>query len=271
MLTQSQRDALAREGYAVVSALVPDPLIHAARDAVCSFVDADLAQPDTWYRHEPLVWSVVPVHHAQAFWDIRQLPTLYEVFASLWGTEKLWVSMDRAVFKVPRSRAHPTRVDESVVHWDMDPPVPASCLYQAMLFLTDAPPGQGAFGCVPSIFRELERYLAAHRGPILDVPVDLTGHEYVEVPARTGDLVIWNARLPHHGGPNRGRAPRVSQAVTMFPEGTSAEREERVTCWRQNRAPSWWRGWKGQMDPEVGEPAALTTLGRRLVGLDPWP
>ncbi|HYB71557.1 MAG TPA: hypothetical protein VEH80_12835 [Candidatus Bathyarchaeia archaeon] len=67
MLTRSQRDSLAGDGYTVVSGLVPDRLLDAARDVICSFVGADLDRPDTWYRHEPLVWSVVPVHHAQAF------------------------------------------------------------------------------------------------------------------------------------------------------------------------------------------------------------
>ena len=101
MLTAGQRDSLASHGYTVVPCLVPDRLLRAAREVICSFVNADLERPDTWYRHEPLDWSVVPVHHAQAFWDIRQWGAVHETFAEIWGTEKLWVTMDRGTFKVP--------------------------------------------------------------------------------------------------------------------------------------------------------------------------
>ena len=69
MPTRGHRDAFAQDGYTVVSGLAPDHLVKAARDAICAAVNADLDRAETWYRHEPLVWSVVPIHHAQAFWD----------------------------------------------------------------------------------------------------------------------------------------------------------------------------------------------------------
>ena len=196
---------------------------------------------------------------------------MHDIFAEIWGVEKLWVTMDRGIFKVPESRAHPDHVDESVVHWDLDPRATGARAYQGMLFLTDAAPGAGSFACVPSIFRDLDRYLADHPGPVVDAPVDVGEHDIVEVPARAGDLIIWDGRLPHQGGRHRGVRPRVSLAVSMHHEGTDADRQERIECWKRKRAPAWWRGWKGQIDPEPGEPAELTALGRRLVGLDRWP
>lgn len=88
-----------------------------------------------------------------------------------------------------------------------------------MLFLTDAARGEGSSEYVPSIFRNLDRDLLEHPGPVLDVPVDVAGHGVVEVSARAGDLVIWDGRLPRQGGRNRGRQPRVSLAVSMHPRG----------------------------------------------------
>ena len=271
MLSELHREALARDGYTVISGLVPDDLLGPAREVITAFVHAELDRPETWYRHDPLEWSIVPVHQAQAFWDIRQSPAVHGAFAELYGTERLWVSMDRGVFKVPLSKKHPAHVDESVLHWDADPRRATSYTYQGMLFLTDVGCGEGAFECVPSIFRNLEQYFVAHPGPAVDAPVHSAGYDVVQVPARAGDLVVWSSRLPHHGGRNHGQRPRLSMALAMRPEGSEDQRSHRVECWQQRRAPRWWRGWRGQIDPEPGPPARLTPLGRRLLGVDRWP
>jgi hypothetical protein len=245
-----------KQGYIVVRGVAPETLMEAARQAILDWVE----------RHPelPLQWSVVPLHHAQAFWDLRQLPSVHEAFTAVRGTHKLWVSMDRAIYKAPHG------VDESRLHWDLDPRTLSFPSFQGMLFLTDTHGGQGPFQCVPSLYQGLQSYLEAHPGFDLEDPLDLQGHEVVQVPVSAGDLVIWDSRLPHHGGPNQGRAPRLSVPISMWPCGSEQERAERVACWQQKRAPPYWRGWPGQLDPEPGEPATLTSLGRKLCGLDPW-
>lgn len=269
-MTTKPLDLLFVDGVVVVPDLVPHALVQAACSQICAFVGAELDRPETWYAHQPLDWSVVPIHHPQAFWEIRQHPGVHALFARLLGVEKLWVSMDRGIFKVPRSEAHPNHADKSILHWDLDPRVPRSPSYGGMLYLTDTPSEQGAFACVPGLFRDLEGYLARHPGLDLEAPIDVEGHELVRVAVKAGDLVLWDVRLPHHGGPNVGAAPRVSMAITMYPEGSDEDREERVACWRERRPPAWWRNWRGQVDPEPGAPADLTPLGRKLVGIDRW-
>ncbi len=261
------REHLAREGWVVVPGVAPEPLLAAARRAIADFLGVDPERPEAWAPAEPLEWSVVPLHHPQAFWDLRQLPSVHAAFAEVRGTEALWVSMDRAIYKLPSSAGHP---DESRLHWDLDPRALRWPSFQGMVFLTDTGLDQGPFECVPGLYRELPAWLAAHPGFDLEAPLDLHGHEVVRVPARAGDLVIWDSRLPHHGGPNTGRAPRMSVPIALWPEGDEAERAERITCWSDKRAPAGWRGARGLRDPEPGPPAELTPLGRKLVGLEPW-
>jgi hypothetical protein len=40
--------------------------------------------------------------------------------------------------------------------------------------------------------------------------------------------------------------------------------------WLTKRAPDYWRGLPGQVDPEPGAPAALSGLGMKLIGAMPW-
>ena len=250
------RRSLANRGWTRVRSVVPEALLAPARDAIAAF---RAAAPG-----EPLLGGVVPIHHPQAFWDLRQHPRVHAVFAAILGTPALWVTMDRAICRAPGV------VDDTRLHWDLDPCTVSGPELQGMLFLTDAPMDGGPFVCVPSLFARLDDWLARHPEPELDPLRELDGHRAVRVTARAGDLLIWDARLPHCGGPNRSASARLSVPIRMHPEGTEEERAERVRCWAERRAPAWWRGWPGQLDPEPGEPARLTGLGRRLLGVERW-
>jgi hypothetical protein len=245
MLTTGDRERLARDGVAVVPGLVRADLVAAARDAVCAAIGAEYGRRETWYAHEPLEWSVVPVHHAPAFWQLRQEPALHALFASLLGTERLWVSMDRAVFKVPEAAAHPPHVDASVLHWDMDPRAAARGVLQGMLYLTDTGVGEGAFECAPSIFRDLEAYLASHRGPLVDAPPSggafAAGAHGAWAEAR-GDRPVVKANVRDARHPSRERAVGRRRLVERrdgrcegFDEPTSAgtrPSSRLITCGR---------------------------------------
>lgn len=267
-LTDAQRESFHRDGYLRVPGVFRREELQPAVETITAFARADLDDPSTWYRLSPDSWSVVPVHHAQSFWDLRQDPRLVSVFAQLLGTERLWVSMDRAGFKPPLSRRHPLHRQETKIHWDEDPRRPGPRSVQGLIYLTDVDPGDGGFECVPSLYRELDGWLAAH--PEATEP-DVRGRKLEEIPGRAGDVIIWSARLPHRGGVNHGQRPRLSFYTSYFPEGGDEDRSERIANWREKRAPAWWRGWVDQPDPEPGEPARLTALGRRLLGLDAYP
>jgi len=246
------RHEIARDGYTVVRGVVAEPWLAPAREAITAFVG-----------DRTMAWGVVPIHHAAAFWAIRQLPAVHRVFAELHGTERLWVSIDRAIYKAPNHD------DGSALHWDVHPRRKRPA-YQGMLFLTVAEADGGPFECVPSLYRDLRPWLAAHPDYELGTPIPLDDHPVVPVPVRAGDLVLWDARLPHRGAPSRSGKARMSLAIAMNPVGGEREPRARVACWDLLRAPAVWRGWPGQPDPEPGPHPDLTALGRRLLGCDPW-
>ena len=60
--------------------------------------------PETWYAppraemqmKELTNSGMVEVYNHQYQWDNRQMQKVYDAFVDIWGTEKLWVTIDRA-------------------------------------------------------------------------------------------------------------------------------------------------------------------------------
>ena len=90
------------------------------------------------------------------------------------------------------------------------------------------------------------------------------------MPARAGDLIIWDSRLAHGNSKNLSPRPRIAFYVMMGP-ADEGSRQAAVESWRTGRCVPWWRGRPGYDRVEPWPPASLTELGRRLLGLDEWP
>lgn len=270
ILSEEQHAFFVENGYVTVSGVVPPENLQAAIKAICEFLKIDSDDPNAWYHIDLGPNGIVPLHHAQAFWDNRQHPKVYQVFSELLGIRELWVTMDRGSFKPPFRREWPELQDDSPLHWDRDPHDPRGSWIQGLLYLTDTSAEQGAFQCVPKIHRLPDRWASKLDEDNFLVPKEIDESEAVNVVGAAGTLILWDSRLPHRGGLNHTDQPRFAQAIAMHPVGHEEERRERVQLWRDKRAPSWWRPWPNQLDPEPGEPAKLTPLGRKLVGLDRW-
>jgi ectoine hydroxylase-related dioxygenase (phytanoyl-CoA dioxygenase family) len=185
-------------------------------------------------------------------------------------------SIDRANFKPPADPAHPEHDHKGFIHWDTDtslyPNIPFRV--QAVLALTDTAENMGGFQCIPEIYQQLDVWIARQPADRHPFRPDYTGFEITKLGMRAGDLVIWTTLLPHGNGHNQSNQPRLAQYITMNPaEADNAElRETRLNCWRENR-PMPHRAFPG--DPRGIEqdrpPAELTPLGRKLLGIEPWP
>lgn len=271
MIGASDRARFFDQGYLVVENVVPPDLCAQVRAVISEFTGVVEEDRSTWCRQGTQGHGIVPVHHAQALWDVRQLPAMHAAFAALYGTERLWVTIDRVSVKVPASLFDaPYRVDP--LHWDGDPRRGGELSIQGLVYLTDTPPEQGAFCCVPGLFRELDQWLPLHQHDPNPLQPDCTGYELSPIGGPAGSLVLWDRRMPHTSTANLGDRPRWVQYVAMNPAGDETARAALARLHREKRAPGWAlrQNVAGQLNPEPGEPAMLTPLGRRLAGVDAW-
>ena len=267
MLTEAMKAELAENGYVVVDGVVPTSLCDAVIEAVASFLGVDPYAASTWgvaHGH-----GIVPLHHHPALWDVRQHPTVHALFAELYGSRALWSSVDRASFKPP---AGDEAVRVSKLHWDADPRQPRETAgYQGLVYLTDTDADQGAFCCAPEIYADLPDWLEAHRDSVSDALAEATPNA-TRVGGKAGSLLVWSRLMPHSSARNESSLPRWVQYVTMSPASDEAARLDLAAAFRDKRAPAWAlrQKVKGQLDPEPGPLAELTSLGRRLAGLEAW-
>lgn len=266
ILTNSQREQFYTVGYLLIQDVIPSDHVKDALKAIEEFAGLAIDDLTTWLLGDSENEGIVPLHHAQAFWNNRQYPKVHQLFSELWETEKLWVTMDRASFIPPRTMS---RFPDPQLHWDLDP-AKESGFVGGMLYLTDTPEERGAFRCAPQIYRSLEDWLNQQSSNFDYQSADLSEIPSIAVPGKAGDMVIWKPKLPHCAGVNLDCTPRATQYISMYKAGNEYDRQNAVSWWQQKRAPVWWRGLPTQQDPEPGEPAILTALGRKLVGLDPW-
>jgi|SRR5580693_5153926 hypothetical protein len=273
-ITDHDRRQFASDGYMVVRGVIPTDLTCHAVDDIAAFVGADLADSATWYNGVPELDGVVPLHHAQSLWDIRQCPSLYEVFKEFFGTPQLIVDINRCIFRPPVRAGFPTLRQATVgdIHWDTDPRVPGPESLQAVVLLTEVGRDGGGFQCLPEIFQNLEPWLEQHarRDDFDFYSPGLNHWKATQIEGKAGDVILWSTKLPHGSAINLLGRPRVASFVTMQPNDDPQYRESLKTWWMTKRAPDQWRGLPGQLDPEPGAPAVLSELGLKLIGVLPW-
>jgi ectoine hydroxylase-related dioxygenase (phytanoyl-CoA dioxygenase family) len=216
------------------------------------------------------------MYHYQSMWNTRQYPRLHEVSAEIFGSGKLWVSIDRTNLKPPADPAHPEHNSQGFIHWDTDtllyPNIPFRV--QGVLALTDTDESMGGFQCIPELYRDLPDWIPSQPADRDPRRPDITGYTITSIPLRAGDMVIWSTLLPHGNGHNQSDQPRLAQYITLNPAEPENEelRQTRIGCW-QERRPIPHRAFRGDprgIEQHFGEPPVLTALGRKLLGLDSW-
>ena len=269
-------------GYIVIKNAVPRKQALATAAFLWEFEEKDPAEPETWYTapraemqmKELIGTGMVEVYNHQHLWNNRQAPRVYDAFTDIWGTEKLWVTIDRANLNFPMRPGHEYK---GFIHWDYDPETKPQNV-QGVLALSDQTDERmGGFQCIPWLFRNYDSWKQTQPDDRDRFQPDTAGLEdkIVKVGMEVGDLLIFNSLLPHGIRPNHSKDKvRIAQYISMMPaeEDNEPLRQWRINSWRDRIAPE---GYAFPGDPrnweqEKYERAELTELGERLLGLKEW-
>jgi hypothetical protein len=280
VLSEEDWQSWISNGYVIVQDAVPMDQVDRLADFLWEFEEKIPNDPSTWYTapraeiqmKELANTGMVELYNHQYLWDNRQFPRVHAAFADIWGTEKLWVTIDRANLNLPIRPGHEYK---AFIHWDYDPETKPENV-QGVLALSDqTDENVGGFQCIPELFRTYDTWKLTQPEDRDHFKPDVSGFEIVKVKLRPGDLLIFNSLQPHGIRANTsGTKVRLAQYISMMPaeEDNDALREWRIASWRDRKAPE---GYAFPGDPRNWEktkyPAAvLSPLGKKLLGLDSW-
>ncbi|WP_254411789.1 phytanoyl-CoA dioxygenase family protein [Dyadobacter diqingensis] len=267
-------------GYIVIKDAVPKEQVKKLADFLWEFEEKNPNDPETWYTppraemkmKELTNTGMVEVYNHQYLWDNRQFPKVHEAFTDIWGTEKLWVTIDRANLNLP---LRPGFDYKGFIHWDYDPETKPQNVQGVLALADQDDENMGGFQCIPELFRTYDTWKLTQPEDRNHFQPDTTGFDLVKVKMSAGDLLIFNSSQPHGIRPNRSQDKvRMAQYIAMMPaqEDDEALRQWRIHSWKERQAPE---GYAFPGDPRNWEKtkyetAELSELGRKLLGLDKW-
>jgi hypothetical protein len=267
-------------GYIVIKNAVPREQAKTTADFLWEFEEKNPDDPETWYapaRAEMMMkeltnTGMVEVYNNQHLWNNRQMQRVYDAFVDIWGTEKLWVTIDRANLNFP---IRPGYEYKGFIHWDYDPDTKPVNVQGVLALADQTDENMGGFQCLPELFRTYDTWKLTQPEGRDHFKPNTEGFETVKVKMEAGDLLIFNSLQPHGIRPNMsGSKVRIAQYVSMMPaeENNEPLRQWRIASWKDRIAPE---GYAFPGDPRKWEQtkystASLNDLGKKLLGLEKW-
>jgi hypothetical protein len=267
-------------GYVVIKNAVSKEQAAQTAAFLWDFEEKDPNDPETWYTaaraemqmKELTNTGMVEVYNHQRLWDNRQMPRVHAAFADIWGTERLWVTIDRANLNFP---LRPGFEYKGFIHWDYDPETKPQNVQGVLALADQTDENMGGFQCIPELFRTYDTWKLTQPDNRDHFKPDTSGFSLTKVPMEAGDLLIFNSSQPHGIRPNlSGSKVRIAQYISMMPaeEDNEPLRQWRISSWHDRIAPE---GYAFPGDPRRWEQtrystAELSPLGRKLLGLDRW-
>lgn len=267
-------------GYIVIKNAVPREQALVTAKFLWEFEEKDPNNKDTWYTapraemkmKELAGTGMVECYNNQHLWNNRQMQRLYDAFVDIWGTEKLWVTIDRANLNFPIRPGHEYK---AFIHWDYDPETKPVNVQGVLALADQTDENMGGFQCIPELFRTYDTWKLTQPEDRNRFQPDTTGFTPTKVKLEAGDLLIFNSLEPHGIRANNSEDKvRMAQYISMMPaeEDNEALKEWRVNSWKHRIAPE---GYAFPGDPRNWEQtkydtAVLTDLGKKLLGLENW-
>ena len=282
VLSEADWDFWIHNGYIVIKNAISKEQAKATADFIWEFDEKDSGNPQTWYAppraemkmKELTGTGMVEVYNHQYLWNNRQTQRVYDAFVDVWGTEKLWVTIDRANLNFP---LQPGVKKKGFIHWDYDPETRPQNVQGVLALADQTDENMGGFQCIPWLYRNYETWKLTQPDDRDRFQPDVSNLEdkIVKVKMEAGDLLIFNSTQPHGIRPNNSKDKvRIAQYISMMPAEENNEdlRQWRINSWRHRIAPEGYafpgdpRGW----EQTKYETANLSPLGEKLLGLAPW-
>ena len=282
VLTEEQWKFWINKGYIVIKNAIPREQAKSTADFLWEFEDKNPDDPSTWYTapraemkmKELAGTGMVEVYNNQYLWSNRQTKKVYDAFVDIWGTEKLWVTIDRANLNFPIREGHEYK---GFIHWDYDPETKPQNV-QGVIALSDQTDiNMGGFQCIPWLYQNYDSWKLTQPEDRNRFQPDINGLEdkIEKVAMEAGDLLIFNSLLAHGIRPNLSENKvRIAQYISMMPaeEDNKELKQWRINSWKNRVAPE---GYAFPGDPRNWEQtkyktAQLSSLGEKLLGLTKW-
>jgi ectoine hydroxylase-related dioxygenase (phytanoyl-CoA dioxygenase family) len=269
-------------GFVVIKNAVSREQAQKTADFLWEFEEKNPNNPESWYTaaraemqmKELQGTGMVEVYNHQLLWENRQTERVYNAFVDIWGTEKLWATIDRANLNFP---IQPGFEYKGFIHWDYDPETKPQNVQGVLALADQTNLEMGGFQCIPWLYRNYDSWKQSQPEDHNRFQPDTKGLEehFVKVPLEAGDLLIFNSLEPHGIRPNNSKDKvRIAQYISMMPaeEENIALKEWRINSWKNRIAPE---GHAFPGDPRNWEQtkyntAKLSTLGEKLLGLKSW-
>ncbi len=269
-------------GYIVIKNAISKEQAAETASFIWEFDEKDPNNSTTWYAPPRAAMKMkelegtgmVEVYNHQYLWNNRQMQRVYDAFVDVWGTEELWVTIDRVNLNFPL----PPGVDKKgFIHWDYDPETRPQNVQGVLALADQTDENMGGFQCIPWLYRNYDTWKLTQPENRDRFQPDITGLEdkIVKVKMEAGDLLIFNSTEPHGIRPNKSKDKvRIAQYISMMPaeEDNEALRDWRINSWKNRIAPE---GYAFPGDPRnceqtKYETAKLSPLGEKLLGLKDW-
>lgn len=282
VLSEADWEFWKHNGYIVIKNAVPKAQVKATANFLWEFEDKNPNEPQTWYAparaemkmKELTGTGMVEVYNHQHLWNNRQVQKVYDAFVDIWGTEKLWVTIDRANLNFP---IRPGYEYKGFIHWDYDPETKPQNVQGVLALADQIDENMGGFQCIPWLYRNYETWKQTQPEDRDRFKPDVSDVEdkIIKVSLEAGDLLIFNSTQPHGIRPNNSKDKiRMAQYISMMPaeEDNEELRQWRINSWKNRIAPE---GYAFPGDPRNWEQtkynaAKLTDLGEKLLGLRNW-